>query len=88
MGYLPKRCVPAASLLAAVVLLTAAAGAQTGGSEGLSPTLANIKNAHVVRLGYRESSPPFSFLDQANRPIGYRNCLKQGSQFSGRELDL
>jgi glutamate/aspartate transport system substrate-binding protein len=71
MGYLPKRCVPAASLLAAVVLLTTAAGAQTGGSEGLSPTLANIKRAHVVRLGYRESSPPFSFLDQANRPIGY-----------------
>jgi glutamate/aspartate transport system substrate-binding protein len=71
MGYLPTRCVPAASLLAAVVLLTAAAGAQTGGSEGLSPTLANIKRAHVVRLGYRESSPPFSFLDQANRPIGY-----------------
>ena len=24
-----------------------------------------------MRLGYRESSPPFSFLDQANRPIGY-----------------
>jgi glutamate/aspartate transport system substrate-binding protein len=40
-------------------------------SEGLSPTLARIKNAHVVHLGYRESSPPFSFLDQANRPIGY-----------------
>ena len=39
--------------------------------EGLSPTLANIKSTHVVRLGYRESSPPFSFLDQANRPIGY-----------------
>jgi glutamate/aspartate transport system substrate-binding protein len=71
MGYLPKRCVPAATLLTAVVLLTTAAGAQTGGSEGLSPTLANIKMAHVVRLGYRESSPPFSFLDQANRPIGY-----------------
>jgi glutamate/aspartate transport system substrate-binding protein len=71
MGYLPKRCAPAASLLAAVVLLTTAACAQTGGSEGLSPTLANIKRAHVVRLGYRESSPPFSFLDQANRPIGY-----------------
>jgi glutamate/aspartate transport system substrate-binding protein len=71
MGYLPKRCVPAATLLTAVVLLTTAAGAQTGGSEGLSPTLANIKMALVVRLGYRESSPPFSFLDQANRPIGY-----------------
>ena len=24
-----------------------------------------------MHLGYRESSPPFSFLDQANRPIGY-----------------
>src|SRR6516165_10395826 len=51
--------------------LATAAFAQSGGGEGLSPTLAAIKNAHVVRLGYRESSPPFSFLDQANRPIGY-----------------
>jgi glutamate/aspartate transport system substrate-binding protein len=50
--------------------LATGAPAQTG-SEGLSPTLAAIKNAHTVRLGYRESSPPFSFLDQANRPIGY-----------------
>src|SRR5580693_559268 len=58
----------AASLLA-TCLLTTAAGAQTG--EGLSPTLAKIKSTHVVHLGYRESSPPFSFLDQANRPIGY-----------------
>ena len=65
-----KRCIQAGSLVAAVVLLATAAGAQTA-SEGLSPTLANIKKTHVVRLGYRESSPPFSFLDQANRPIGY-----------------
>src|ERR1700676_4039993 len=71
MGYALKRCGQAASWLAAVVLLTAAADAQTGSTEGLSPTLADIKQAHVVRLGYRESSPPFSFLDQANRPIGY-----------------
>ena len=55
-------------LLAALLLATGAA-AQT--SEGLSPTLAAIKNSHVVHLGYRESSPPSSFLDQANRPIGY-----------------
>src|SRR5437868_2108267 len=66
-----KRCIQGASLLAAMFLLTTAAGAQTGGTEGLSPTLASIKRTHVVRLGYRESSPPFSFLDQANRPIGY-----------------
>ncbi|UFZ02505.1 amino acid ABC transporter substrate-binding protein [Bradyrhizobium ontarionense] len=45
--------------------------AQSGGGEGLSPTLAAIKTRHVVHLGYRESSPPFSFLDQAGRPIGY-----------------
>jgi glutamate/aspartate transport system substrate-binding protein len=56
------------ALLAASLLATGAA-AQTG--EGLSPTLASIKKSHVVHLGYRESSPPFSFLDQANRPIGY-----------------
>jgi glutamate/aspartate transport system substrate-binding protein len=55
--------------LLATLLLATAAAAQT--SEGLSPTLAAIKNSHVVHLGYRESSPPFSFLDQANRPIGY-----------------
>ena len=60
----------ACGLLLAASLLATGAAAQTGG-EGLSPTLAAIKQAHVVRLGYRESSPPFSFLDQANRPIGY-----------------
>src|SRR6202049_3628575 len=64
------RTIRAAGLLLAASLLTTAALAQTG-DEGLSPTLANIKQTHVARLGYRESSPPFSFLDQANRPIGY-----------------
>jgi len=64
------RTIGACGLLLAACVLTTAAGAQTAG-EGLSPTLANIKKTHVVRLGYRESSPPFSFLDQANRPIGY-----------------
>src|ERR1700732_1774769 len=64
------RSLPACGLLLAGCLLTTAAGAQTGG-EGLSPTLAGIKNAHVVHLGYRESSPPFSFIDPSGRPIGY-----------------
>src|SRR6202158_246773 len=65
------QTIRAGGLLLAACLLTTAAGAQTGGSEGLSPTLANIKNKHVVRLGCRERPPRFSFLDQANRPIGY-----------------
>jgi len=65
-----RRSIGAYGLLLAGCLSATAAGAQTGG-EGLSPTLAGIKSRHVVHLGYRESSPPFSFLDQANRPIGY-----------------
>ena len=70
MRQSPGRPALACGLLLAGCLQTTAAGAQTG-DEGLSPTLAKIKSRHVVHLGYRESSPPFSFLDQANRPIGY-----------------
>jgi len=61
----------AAALLLAGLLLEPGAAAQTAAGEGLSPTLAAIKQAHAVRLGYRESSPPFSFMDPSNRPIGY-----------------
>ncbi len=65
-----RRSIGTCGLWLAGCLLTTAAGAQVAG-EGLSPTLAAIKSRHAVHLGYRESSPPFSFLDQANRPIGY-----------------
>ena len=71
MRQILRRSSVAGGLLLAACLLTTAAAAQGAGDVGLSPTLANIKGTHVVRLGYRESSPPFSFLDQANRPIGY-----------------
>jgi glutamate/aspartate transport system substrate-binding protein len=37
----------------------------------VSGTLARIKNTGTVRIGYREASIPFSFLDRASRPIGY-----------------
>ncbi|PMV79603.1 amino acid ABC transporter substrate-binding protein, partial [Pseudomonas sp. FW306-2-2C-B10A] len=60
----PTVAISAGLLLAS--LLATGASAQTSSGEGLSPTLSAIKNAHTVRLGYRESSPPFSFLDQAN----------------------
>jgi glutamate/aspartate transport system substrate-binding protein len=63
------RGATAATGLLLAALLPGQALAQ--GGEGLSPTLARIKSANVVHVGYRESSPPFSFLDQANRPIGY-----------------
>lgn len=34
-------------------------------------TLGKISNSGTVILGYRDSSPPFSFLDGSGRPIGY-----------------
>ncbi len=63
-----SRLAIAAGWLLAAVLLPDVSFAQ---DNGLSATLAAVKSTHIVRLGYRESSPPFSFLDQANRPIGY-----------------
>ena len=72
-----RRSIAAGGLLLAAGLLASPASAQTA-SEGLSPTLASIKRTHVVRLGYRESSPPFSFLDHSNRPIGYSLELCEG----------
>jgi glutamate/aspartate transport system substrate-binding protein len=71
MRRILDKSIRAGGLLLAACLLATAASAQTASDEGLSPTLAGIKKNHVVRLGYRESSPPFSFLDPANRPIGY-----------------
>jgi glutamate/aspartate transport system substrate-binding protein len=70
MRQLAGRSIGACSLWLMGCLLATAADAQTT-TEGLSPTLAAIKSRHIIHLGYRESSPPFSFLDQANRPIGY-----------------
>src|SRR3979411_1077962 len=70
-GRMTSRPIGAGGLLLAACLLATPVSAQTAGSEGLSPTLTNIKKTHVVRLGFRESSPPFSFLDPSNRPIGY-----------------
>src|SRR3954468_24341105 len=70
MHRFPNKWIGAGGLLLTACLLAPSAAAQTLG-EGLSPTLANIKRTHVVRLGYRESSPPFSFLDHSSRPIGY-----------------
>jgi glutamate/aspartate transport system substrate-binding protein len=34
-------------------------------------TLEQIKNSETIRIGYRESEPPMSFLDKNNQPVGY-----------------
>jgi glutamate/aspartate transport system substrate-binding protein len=36
-----------------------------------SGTLKRIDETRVVRLGHRENSPPFAFLDKSRKPIGY-----------------
>jgi ABC-type amino acid transport substrate-binding protein len=36
-----------------------------------SSTLEQIKNSDTIRVGYRESLPPMSFLDKNNQPVGY-----------------
>jgi ABC-type amino acid transport substrate-binding protein len=36
-----------------------------------SPTLKRIDETRVVRIGHRENSPPFAFLDAKKKPIGY-----------------
>ena len=36
-----------------------------------SPTLDQIKKTETIRIGYRKSEPPMSFLDENNQPVGY-----------------
>jgi glutamate/aspartate transport system substrate-binding protein len=69
----------AAGWLLAATLLPGVSLAQDIAAQqgGLSATLATIKSTHTVRLGFRESSTPFSFLDQSSRPIGYSLDLCQ-----------
>lgn len=64
-----------ASLLAASLLAVAAlpASAQT-----LTGTLKKIKETGAITLGYRDSSVPFSYLDDQQKPVGYAMdiCMK------------
>ena len=62
------------SLLAvACAMLTAPAAAQE-----LTGTLKKIKETGSITIGYRESSIPFSYLDDKQQPIGYAMdlCMK------------
>jgi glutamate/aspartate transport system substrate-binding protein len=56
---------------AAFGMALAAEPSGADGDGGLDPVLANIKKTRTVRVGYREASLPFSFLDRSGRPIGY-----------------
>src|SRR5437763_16068913 len=47
-------------------------------AEELTGTLKNIKETGAVTLGFRDSSIPFSYLDDSQKPIGYAmdSCYK------------
>ena len=47
-------------------------------AEELSGTLKKIKETGVINIGYRDSSIPFSYLDDSQKPIGFAIdiCLK------------
>jgi glutamate/aspartate transport system substrate-binding protein len=57
----------------ALVIVQPAAGQDgpAGAADRLSGTLKKIKDSGVVRLGYRVSSSPFSYLDGRGQPVGY-----------------
>ncbi|HYA46994.1 MAG TPA: transporter substrate-binding domain-containing protein [Burkholderiales bacterium] len=60
------------SVVACAVLATPAAAQQLAG------TLKKIKETGSISIGYRESSIPFSYLDDRQQPIGYAMdlCMK------------
>ena len=63
-----------------VVLLALACAGFTAGlaaAQEIRPTLDKIRETGAIDLGYRETSPPFSFLDKDGRPAGYSVDLCQ-----------
>lgn len=59
--------------MAACVVLASSIGAQE-----LTGTLKTIRASGVVKIGYRDSSMPFSYVDDRKKPMGYAVdlCLK------------
>ena len=72
----PPRFTLARRDLLSAALLGSAVGAAVNAAAAPatindSPTLRKIREAGVISLGYRDSSVPFSYLDDSQRPIGY-----------------
>ncbi len=59
-------------------VLAAAVCAGNGYADELTGTLKKIKDTGVINIGYRDSSIPFSYLDDNQKPIGFAIdiCLK------------
>ncbi|WP_284615134.1 amino acid ABC transporter substrate-binding protein [Aquabacterium humicola] len=72
-----RACVrhwPLVGPLVVGLLVMGSAVAQPRAAPAVAPftgTLQKIHETGVIRLGHRENSPPFAFLDAQRRPIGY-----------------
>src|SRR6202012_1908458 len=51
--------------------LAAALFAGSANAEELTGTLKNIKDSGAITLGFRDSSIPFSYLDDSQKPVGF-----------------
>jgi ABC-type amino acid transport substrate-binding protein len=61
--------------LLTLVTLTGCATTQGAPAGTLDGTLARIKSTNTIRLGYRESSRPFSYTGEDGKPAGYSVAL-------------
>jgi glutamate/aspartate transport system substrate-binding protein len=61
-----------------LVALAAALCASGAGGDELTGTLKKIRETGVINIGYRDSSIPFSYLDDNQKPVGFAIdiCLK------------
>ncbi len=64
------------SALLAFCLASTGVAAEEG--EVLTGTLQAIQQRGAVRIGYRESAPPFAFLNKAGQPVGFSLDLCRG----------
>jgi ABC-type amino acid transport substrate-binding protein len=66
-----KLVVAAVAVLLVAGLVSTGVQAQTETATALSGTLAKVRSAGAVAIGYREASIPFSYLSDRREPIGY-----------------
>ena len=69
-----SRLVKATAAAALALCLVQPAGAQSPKLVFAIPysgTLKKINDSGEIRIGYRENSPPFAFLDASHKPLGY-----------------
>ena len=59
------------SLRITSLAVIAAAFATQAGAQELSGTLKKVKDTGTITIGYRDSSIPFSYLDDNQKPIGF-----------------